>query len=240
MRSRIGRATNGVERDRARRDEHDPAEEPRLGPAVGHLPAQPVPDREIQEDEPDDVRPDDRRAAEVGREQPRGRDLGGEGGGAGREDDDPSRARPTEAPARPARQRPRRWSRESACQLEADDGAVVLELAARKGLGSRPESPPPAPGPGARVRPRAGDRGAPRRRARRHAEPRPRRPCRGRRPSPAPDRARSDRYSWSGSIPSGSPETPSGTTRPTGSTILAGGCPALPHATSREPTSTSA
>ena len=60
------------------------------GQPVGHLPAQPVAEREVDEDQPDDVRPDDRRAPEVGREQPRGGDLGRERPCARREDDQPS------------------------------------------------------------------------------------------------------------------------------------------------------
>ena len=56
---------------------------------VGHPAAEPVAEREVGEDQPDDVRPDDRRRAEVGREQPRRADLGRQRAGAGEEDDDP-------------------------------------------------------------------------------------------------------------------------------------------------------
>ena len=76
-------------------DEDHPAEEPRLRPPVGNLAAEPVADGEIEQDQPDDVRPHDRRAPEVGREQPRGGDLGGERGRPGRENDD-AEARPAD------------------------------------------------------------------------------------------------------------------------------------------------
>ena len=79
--------------ERRQRDEYggDPDDEPqdaRLRAAVGELPAQPVAEREVDQDQADDVRPDDRGRAEVGREQTRRRDLGREGGGAGDEHDD--------------------------------------------------------------------------------------------------------------------------------------------------------
>ncbi len=54
--------------DRGR--EHDQAEQARFGPPVGEATSEPVAEGERGEHDPDQVRPDDRRRAEVGREQP--------------------------------------------------------------------------------------------------------------------------------------------------------------------------
>ena len=53
--------------DRHRRDEDDPPEQLGPRPGVGHAPADPVADRQVEQDQPDHVRPDDGRAAEVRR-----------------------------------------------------------------------------------------------------------------------------------------------------------------------------
>ena len=53
-----------------RRRENDQAEQARLRPPVGEASAEPVAEGERGEHDPDQVRPDDRRRAEVGREQP--------------------------------------------------------------------------------------------------------------------------------------------------------------------------
>ena len=85
----------GDERDRShehRRGEHDVAEERRLGPPVGDPPAEPVADRQRREDDADEVRPHDRRGAEIGGEQPRGGDLGRERSDPGPEDERAERA----------------------------------------------------------------------------------------------------------------------------------------------------
>ena len=58
----------GHERDRGHEDrggEHDESEERRLRTAVGDAPAEPVAERQRCEDDADEVRPDDRRGAEV-------------------------------------------------------------------------------------------------------------------------------------------------------------------------------
>ena len=73
--------------DRRGGDEHDPPEQRALRPPVCELAAEPVADRQVHEDQPDHVRPDDRRAAEERREQPRGADLHGKRRGARDEDD---------------------------------------------------------------------------------------------------------------------------------------------------------
>ena len=82
----------GDERDRRhaeRGPEDDEAEQRRVGPAVGDAPAEPVSERERGEDDPDEVRPDDRGRAEVRGEQTRRRDLGRERADAGAEDQGP-------------------------------------------------------------------------------------------------------------------------------------------------------
>jgi hypothetical protein len=58
-----------------------------MGVAVGEAPAEPVADREGDEDDADRVRPDDRRGAEVRRQQARRGDLDSEAGGADDEDE---------------------------------------------------------------------------------------------------------------------------------------------------------
>ena len=111
-------------RERRRRDEQDRRQHPRLRPPVGQPTAEPVPEREVREGQPDDVRPHHRRGAEVRREQARSRDLRREGGTSDQERDETephtgvlarSRARgdvlapdPATRSARPARRRPSR------------------------------------------------------------------------------------------------------------------------------------
>ena len=71
-----------------RRGEQDAGRRPsRIGVAIGDPAAEPVAGREGDEHDRDRVRPDDRRGAEVGREQARGGDLDAEAGGADDEDE---------------------------------------------------------------------------------------------------------------------------------------------------------
>ena len=58
------------QRNPDRRRENDQAEQAWLRPPVGEPPSEPVAEGEPGEHDPDQVRPDDRRRAEVGREQP--------------------------------------------------------------------------------------------------------------------------------------------------------------------------
>ena len=73
--------------DAERRGEHDEAEEPRLRPPVREASAEPVAESERPEDDPDQVRPHDRRRAEVRREEPRRGDLRRERADPGTEDE---------------------------------------------------------------------------------------------------------------------------------------------------------
>ena len=67
--SRNGLRDERRDRDPDRRRQNDQAEQTRLRPPVGEAAAEPVAEREPGEHDPDQVRPDDRRRAEVGREQ---------------------------------------------------------------------------------------------------------------------------------------------------------------------------
>ena len=80
------------QRQQGRRREDRQAEPAQVRVAVAQPPAEPVADRERDQDHPDRVRPDDRRGAEEGRHQPGGRDLGAEAGGADDEDEDEEEA----------------------------------------------------------------------------------------------------------------------------------------------------
>ncbi len=73
--------------DQHRGGEDEQAEAAHVRVAIGVAAAEPVADREGDEDDADRVRPDDRRGAEVGRQQARGGDLGAEAGGADDEDE---------------------------------------------------------------------------------------------------------------------------------------------------------
>ena len=94
-RDRVERVDRDVEERPG--DERDDREQHRRGAgpscrardrrvAVGEAAAEPVADRERDEDDADRVRPDDRRGAEERRHQPRDRDLGPERAGADDED----------------------------------------------------------------------------------------------------------------------------------------------------------
>ena len=69
-----------------------------VGLLVGEPAAEPVADRERDQDDADRVRPDDRRGAEVRRHQPRDGDLGAERAGADDEDEEVEVAVPGQAP----------------------------------------------------------------------------------------------------------------------------------------------
>ena len=73
--------------------------------AVGEPAAEPVAERQRDQDQPDDVGPDHRRGAVVGRQQARGADLGGHRADAGEEDEGGQGARA--GGRRRARHRPR-------------------------------------------------------------------------------------------------------------------------------------
>ena len=70
-----------------RRGEHDQAKQAWLRPPIGELAAEEVAERERGEDDPDQVRPDDRRGAEVRGQQPGGGDLGCQRADPGPEDE---------------------------------------------------------------------------------------------------------------------------------------------------------
>ena len=118
----------GNDRDQHSCGDHDAAEDARARVAVRHLSAQPVADGERGEDEADDVRPDDRRAPVVGREQPGGGDLGGERSGTGEEDEHVQRVR--EPPPLRRLRFPRLSTRTGHyVSADDDDGVVVPGLA---------------------------------------------------------------------------------------------------------------
>ena len=96
VQERAGSERHG--RDQHRSGEDDAAEHTGLRAPVGQPAAEPVPDRERREHEPDHVRPHDRRAAVVGRDEARGPDLGRKRSGPGAEDE---RVQREQAPARP-------------------------------------------------------------------------------------------------------------------------------------------
>jgi hypothetical protein len=98
------------DRDQDACPEHDATEKALAWVAVRDPAAQPVSERETREDEPDHVRPHDRRAPVIGREQPGSGDLGGERTGARAEDQDVQRVQGVPALRRPSR------------SLEADRG----------------------------------------------------------------------------------------------------------------------
>ncbi len=81
---------DGGDQHRGTEDQETEAAQVRV--AVGVAAAEPVADRECDQDDADRVRPDDRRGAEVGRQQARRGDLGAEAGGA--DDEDQRRQQP--------------------------------------------------------------------------------------------------------------------------------------------------